>query len=426
MAVPLEGEGTWRIQAELTQRSANNLQICEPLTCGGYVLKPTDVISSHSYSQRRALVTIALFTLLSLLLLFSACDPRREYEAALVITDIAAGTAPTRLKSVTAQPRRTTVTFPSAGRSVVGDLYLPEQKPLAGILLLPGAAETGKDDPRLQAFANSLARARFAVMVPDLLGFRSLRVGSGDIAETADAFAWLLARSDLAPGGRAGIFSFSYATGPAILAALEPRLAGRVRFMMAVGGYHNLKDVLIFFTTGDYLQGGRWRHMEPNSYGKWVFVLSNVGRLSNPGDRRLFQEAAYRKLADLNAPLQDLAARLTPEGRRFYDFIDNRDRARALSLMDRLPDPIRREIGALNVAERDLTRLKARMILVHGYDDDIIPYSESVALAKALPHGLVRLYLVYGLQHVDLEPRIIDKYRLWRAVSALLRERENE
>lgn len=358
-----------------------------------------------------------------LLTVLTACHPRSEYEAALVLADVASGTAPSRLKTVTAPPRRTKVTFPAAGQTAGGDLYLPDQKPLAGLLLLPGAAEQGKDDPRLQAFAGSLTRARFAVLVPDLEGFRSLRVSSADIAGTADAFAWLVARHDLAPQGRAGIFSFSYASGPAILAALEPRVAGRVRFIMAVGGYHDVKEVLTFFTTGYYRQAGQWRHMEPNGYGKWVFVLSNVGLLSDPVDRQLFQEAGRRKLSDLNASLQDLAPRLTPEGRRVYDFIENRDPARALPLMERLPDRILREIRALNLAEHDLTGLKARMILVHGYDDDIIPYTQSVALAENLPRGLARLYLVHGLQHVDLEPRWIDKYRLWRAISALLRER---
>ena len=374
--------------------------------------------------RRPALPALRLFALLILLLLCTGCSISREYEAALVISDIAAGSAPSRLKSVTASPRRSQVALPVAGRGIGGDLYLPEQKPLAAILLLPGAAERGKDDPRLQAFANSLSRARFAVLVPDLEGFRSLRVGSGDIRDTAEAFAWLVAQEELAPGGKAGIFSFSYATGPAILAALEPRLAGRVRFMMAVGGYHNLKDVLTFFTTGYYRHGDRLLHMEPNSYGKWVFVSSNLHRLSEPVDRELFRQAAQRKFADLNAPVHDLAAQLTPEGSRFYRFIENRDPAQSLLLMDQLPEPIRREIAALDLAQHDLTRLKARMILVHGYDDDIIPYTESIALSRSLPPGQARLYLVYGLQHVELKPRLIDKFRLWRAISALLRERE--
>jgi len=363
-------------------------------------------------------------TLLALSLLLSGCNLRREYQAALVLSDIAAGSSPSRLKKVSSEPKLSTVTFPAAGRTVGGDLYLSVAKPSAGVLLLPGAAEKGRDDPRLQAFARSLARGGFAVLVPDLEGFRTLKLSSGDIAGTADAFAWLSAREDLAPGGRAGIFSFSYASGPAILASLDPRIAGRVRFIMAVGGYYDVKQVLTFFTTGYYLQDGRWRHMEPNSYGKWIFVLSNVERLSDPSDRKLFEEMAKRKLKDVHAKVEDLASRLTPEAGNLYAFIENRDPSRALPLLSMLPEQIRREIRALDLAGYDLTRTRTRFILVHGYDDDIIPYTQSVSLAKNLPPGKARLYLVNGLQHVDLEPGVIDKFRLWRAISALLRERE--
>lgn len=356
-------------------------------------------------------------------LLLCGCHVTRGYEAALLLADIASGRQPSRLKKVTPDPSQHEIAYTALGEKGRGDLYLPGETPLAGILLLPGAAENGKDDPRLRAFATSLARARFTVLVPDLEGFRSLRVGSRDIGETAAAFAWFVSRPDLVPGGRGGICSFSYASGPAILAALDKRISGRVRFMMIIGGYYDLADVLVFFTTGYYRENGALRHREPNRYGTWAFVASNLERIGNPSDRRLLRIAAQRKMEDLDAPVEDLAEDLGPEGRSLYRFIDNRDPARATLLMEKLPGPIRKEIELLNIANRDLTALKSRMILIHGYDDDIIPFTESIALARALPPDRRTLCLVRGLMHVDLEPRLADTYRLWRAISALLRER---
>ncbi|UFS69579.1 alpha/beta hydrolase [Geomonas sp. RF6] len=371
--------------------------------------------------MRAALYSIYLAVIVVLL---SGCDIRREYDAALVLGDIAAGTKESRLKATTPQPARRAVALPGPGTTRTADLYLTSDKPLAGLLLLPGAAEGGKDDPRLVALAVTMARARFAVLVPDMVGFRSLQVGSSDIGETARVFAWLSSHRDLAPEGRAGIFSLSYASGPALLAALEPPAAGRVSFLMSIGGYHSVKDVLVFFTTGYFRLDGEWRFLQPNSYGKWVFVQSNIGRITSRNDRLLFQQIAQRKLENLDAPVDDLAARLGPEGRSLYDFIENRDPREAPALMDRLPLPIRREIDDLNVAARDLSRLKARLILVHGYDDDIIPYTESIALSRQLPPGQARLYLVHGLKHVTLGHHMLsDSYRLWRSISALLAER---
>ena len=364
-----------------------------------------------------------LLPLLLALLLLGAWALREDFEAALVLSDIAAGERPSLLKRLTPEPRRTSLRFSQQGREYLADLYQPDQKALAGVLLMPGASEEGKDDPRLVAFATTLARARFNVLVPDLASLQSLQVNSGDIGQVAGAFSWLASREDLSPGNRVGIIAFSYGAGPAILAALEPALRHRVRFIMAVGAYYDLRQVLAFFTTGWFRAGGSWRHRTPNAFGKWVFVLSNAERLPYPPDRRILRVMARRKLQNLTAGVADLAGELSPSGRAVYDFIVNTDRNLAPRLIANLPESIEREIRSLNLADKDLRPLRARLILVHGYDDDIIPYSQSIELARAVTPGQARLFLANGLAHVDLEPGLLDKWRLWRAVDALLAQR---
>ncbi len=380
-------------------------------------------------SQRRKTLMMFLGALgamlAALVLLSTGCSPHRGWEAALVLADLAAVEGPSALKRGTPEPERTGVFFAVEGRGYSADLYRSPEGSLAGLLLVPGAAEEGKDDPRLVAFANTLARARFAVLVPDLQSLRELRVNPGNVGELADAFSWLVSDPVLSPEGRAGMVAFSYAAGPAVLAALEPPLREKVRFVFAVGGYHDLAAVLAFFTTGSFRVDDRWEYLEPNEYGKWVFVLANVGRLGDPIDRDLLEAMARRRMENLSAPLEDLASRLGPEGSRVFDFIANRDPERVPALLDLLPEGIRRDIAALTLVDKDLSALRARLLLVHGRDDNIIPYTESIALAGAAPAGQARLFLVRDLAHVDIRPGLASRFRMWRAVQALLAERGN-
>lgn len=366
------------------------------------------------------------FALLTGLFLLAGCSPQRGYEAALVLADIAARDKPSRLKSVTSTPQRETITFSVEGRHCRGDLYRPGEEPRSALLLVPGAAEEGKDDPRLVAFAATLARARFTVLVPDLASLRELRVNPGNIGEIRDAFAWLVSTKELAPGQRGGMVAFSYAAGPALLAAMEPQIREQTGFILAVGGYHDLPQVLTFFTTGWFRHERKWRYLEPNEYGKWVFVLSNLGRLDDPVDRALLEAMAKRKRGDLSAGLDDLAKQLRPEGKALYAFITNREPQRGPELQRQLPAGIRDDIAALDLANKDLASLGARLLLIHGHDDSIIPYTESIALAAALPQGQARLFLVDGLAHVDLEPGLRSRFRLWRATYLLLVERDTD
>lgn len=360
---------------------------------------------------------------LAALSLMAGCATRRAYEAALVLADIAAGDQPSRLKRKTPTPTRTAVDFPVGDQMYAGDLYESPEGPRAAIVLVPGATEEGKDDPRLTALANTLARARFTVLVPDLPSVRQLKINSGNVQEVRAAFAWLRAQRELVPDGRAGFAGISYAAAPALLAAMEPDISDDVRFILTIGGYYDLVNVLTFFTTGYYREDGEWVYCEPNEYGKWVFVLSVSDRISDPEDRAILETMARLKISDPNADLDPLAEGLGSEGCRVFEFLTNQDPERTPELLNRMPAGVLADVEALDIAGRALPDLKARLVLVHGIDDDIIPYTESVSFAGALPEDQARLFVVGGLLHVDLEPSLKDKLGLLRAISALLGER---
>ena len=370
--------------------------------------------------------TPAVVLCAAMLTLCTACVPLGQDEASLLLEDLAAGEQRSRLKARVPAPVQASIGYHTAGRSHQGDLYRPGEPALAGIVLVPGAARRGRDDPRLVALANTLARARFLVLVPELANLRALRVRAADARVVADAFAHLLVRPELPIGSRAGIGAFSYAVGPAVLAALEPVIRERVDFVLGVGGYHDLHRVVNFFTTGYFRKAGQWQYLEPNRYGKWVFVLGNVERLSDPRDRQALRRIAEDKLADPAADVDHLRVRLTAEGRAVLALLENRDPAHTPALIAGLPAAIRTELDALNLANRDLSRLHARLVLLHGPDDAIIPYTESIALAAAVPAGRSRLFIIDGLAHVDVRPLGIDRGELRHAIDALLAERDRQ
>ena len=362
--------------------------------------------------------------LAAMLPVLMACVPLGKDEASLLLEDLAAGERDSRLKARVPAPLHTSISYQTAGRTYQADLYRPGEPAQAGIVLVPGAARAGKDDPRLVSLASTLARARFLVLVPEIRNLRALRVHAADAHVVADAFAHLLDRPELPDGSRAGIGAFSYAVGPAVLAALTPNIRERVDFVLGVGGYHDPQRVVTFFTTGYYQKDGRWQYLQPNRYGKWVFVQGNVERLSDSGDRQALHRIAEDKLQEPANDVDHLRSRLTPEGHAVLALLENQDPVHTTALIADLPAAIRTELDALNLANKDLLRLHARLILLHGPDDAIIPYTESIALAAAVPAGQSRLFIVDGLAHVDVRPFGIDRGAMRRAIDALLVERD--
>ncbi|MEW6766140.1 MAG: alpha/beta hydrolase [Pseudomonadota bacterium] len=353
--------------------------------------------------------------MLALSLILTGCSPAWR-DARQFLVDMAA-------PEDVAGPARESVDYAVEGRPYQGDIYRPSGTPRAGVVLVPGVAERGRDDARLIGFARALARTGFLVLVPEIGNLRRLKVRSEDARAVADAFRHLRSRPELSTDRRCGIAAFSYAAGPAMLAAMQPGLRDEVDFILAVGGYFDLPQALTYFTTGYVYEGGRWAYRSPSRYGKWVFVLGNLDRLSDPDERRLFAGLAHDRLANGGMLPAGLEQGLSGEGRAILALLTNTDPEAVPSLLAALPSAMRDDLAALDLANKDLSPLRSHLILVHGTDDDLIPSAQSRALAAALPAGQAELFLVDGLSHVDLVPEALDRRTLLRAIHALMRQR---
>ena len=352
------------------------------------------------------------------LLVCCACSPGRLIELARLGVEAGAGV------EAAGEPVGTRRGVILAGQ--VGDLYLPAE-PRAALLMVPGVTPLGRDDPRLIAFAGTLAAHSFLVFVPELPGLRAQRVGRDDlraIARAGDALATCFAPD---PPPRFAVAAISYAVAPAILAALNEPGGERLELIVGIGGYHDIVASITYLTTGYYrpAPGAGWRYGSPEPIARWVFVQASALHVPDPRDRELLTAIAQAKLADLDADVRGLAAGLDAGGRAMLDLAENADPDRVPELLAALPVPVRREIELLDLKRYPLQDLRADLLLIHGRDDPLIPATESRALAAAAPQGRADVFVVGNLSHVEIHPGgIPDMLLLWQAAYRLLALRD--
>ncbi len=316
-------------------------------------------------------------------------------EAGRLLTDIEAGPGPSALKAETPPPVLHTAHVPGTE----ADLWVPGQAPLARLVLLPGLSEDGRRDPRLVPLAQSLARARFLVLVPDLPAARRLRADASDAAIVAAAI-------DALPEGPgpAGLAAISYAAGPALLAAARPEVGARLSFVATLGAYQDTEAVITWLATNAYrLPGEAWRQGSASPAALWGFLLAVAATLPDGGDRALLAAIARDRLTGRDRP--SLAARLSPPGRAVLTLAETRDPDMIQSRINALPNDMQATLETLTLTPARLAGFRPCAILVHGEADPVIPWSESARLAALLGERAV-LHVVPGLDHID--PRGLD------------------
>lgn len=305
---------------------------------------------------------------------------------------------------VTRSPQEVQVTFPGRRRMMEANLYVPAGGGRrAGVVLVHGVVETGKDDPRMVWVARLLARSGFVVLVPDFLGFKSLRLRTSDIGEMADAALYLRSLRDRILPDRIGMIGFSYGAGPMLVAAADPLIDGRLKFVVSFGGYYDLVQVIKFVTTGYYQYREERGYSQPSDYTRWIFLRYNLDLLENPADQAILARVSEERGWGSSQRLPDRLAGVTSEGQSVYRLLVNRDPEKVEGLVHQLAPFIRGMIDQLSPS-RQLRRLAAYTIIVHSDPDPFIPHTESLALAEALgSEGKVRLEILRLFRHVQPE-----------------------
>jgi pimeloyl-ACP methyl ester carboxylesterase len=288
------------------------------------------------------------------------------------------------LSWITEPPLTTPLDLGSAGVPAAADLHLvPGSARRPGLVLVHGLAEAGKDDARVRDAAGLLARAGWAVAVPGVPGLTRMRLRPED-ARPVEAAARALAGAGHRP---VALVAVSLGAGPAVIAAAElsashaPALP--LSAILLLGGYASSRGLLRFALTGD------------------------GPRASAPGGRPMSDEAIAR-FVDANAELLDHSDRAA--------LLTSRDSAQVDALLAALSPSTRQILDRLS-PEAHLPRIESPIFLVHGRQDPVVPFTETLQLervARSAGHR-VRLALVGAVNHVEggRAHALADTWRLW-------------
>jgi hypothetical protein len=315
------------------------------------------------------------------------------------------------------------LTIPWRGGELPARRYLPASAHRRVFLLTPGVHASGVDEPRLVGFARDLASMGHAVVTigpPDLARY-TITTRATDAIE--DAAVWLGRQRDLAPDGRIGMMGISFAGGLSIVAAGRPSLRNTVREVVSLGGHGDLPRTLRYLCTGD--EPGS-PHRPPHDYGVVIILLGVVDRVVPADQAPALREAVLTFLEASRLDLIDKAKSLA-------------EFEHAMALGSALPEPSRTIMGYVNT--RDVAHLgplllphvgamgddpalsparspvpSARVYLLHGTEDNVIPAAESIHLAaffreRQVPVELLATPLITHAE-VDQTSNVKDVWRL--------------
>jgi pimeloyl-ACP methyl ester carboxylesterase len=286
---------------------------------------------------------------------------------------------------------RTELTIPSsdvATRTMQAWLYRPQGHQHRGAYLLaPGLHYAGPADPRMDRFCKVLASAGYVVLAPFLPDFMELRVRSSLTDDLARCLQLLLDTPDWTAGRPPAIFSISFGGLPAIRLAADPDFRERIARLFLFGGYSDWSRTIEYCLTGN-INGVSHRPRDP--LNQPVVFMNLVDQLEGVPEDRATLVAAWRRYVEATwgrpemkqperyRPLASAAAdQLDPELAFYFRLGCGLERGAYERCKAALDSP---SIGRLLDPTPAMPEVRCPVTIVHGIDDDVIPYTESEAL----------------------------------------------
>ena len=296
------------------------------------------------------------------------------------------------------------IRIPGEGGPLPATLFLPSkaQRRLPGWVVLHGLTRPGRAHPSLRRFARALAGTPAAVLVPEISEWRKLRLSPERSVPIIRSAVLALDRRPEIRKSRIALVGFSFGAPQAVIASAHPSLDGHLHGVVGFGGYADLSRTIRFFFTGEHEWRGERYRSSPDPYGRWIVganYLTKVPGYEDTGEVaralwRLAARAGEEQVPSLDPRYDELKAKLrdslSREQKRVFDLFAPPTREEPPegpeieALIRALADVVSKASPLLR-PEPHLAGVRVPVRLVHGRDDELIPFTETLRLRAAFP-----------------------------------------
>jgi acetyl esterase/lipase len=234
-------------------------------------------------------------------------------------------------------------------------------------------------------FGEALARAGAVVMIPESETLSSGDITPGEVDNLLQALAYLRARPEVDPD-RIGIIGASVGGSLALLAATDEVGREQLAFVHVAGAYYDARELLREAASHEIELDGRRHSWEPDQVTSYTLARQLIGPLPDGPERAILWRVQLDKQPLTPRDLEQLS----PEGRLILELCRHPSRERVDEILAGLPPRSRERLAAISPS-REIAGLKARLYLLHGRADPLIPLSQARRLAAEAPPGTLQL-----------------------------------
>lgn len=262
-------------------------------------------------------------------------------------------------------------------------VYHPNGAPkCAAFILYPGASPTGEEHEAMNGLALALARGGFRVFLPRIPELREVLIREESIDHVIKVFEAVSEREDVEETRIAAV-GMSFGGSLVVKACCDERMIAKPAVVLSYGSFFDFEKTLEFALTGDFSDGTHDYHLEPHEWGRVGFFHNFLHDVDGDFDFENVQSYLFTCVGAEEDGVLAAYNDLSRKDQKFVDKILKDSDLDAQKLAHETLAKVRTTIEPLSPISF-LERIDFPLFLMHGANDTMVPFTETVMFDRAL------------------------------------------
>ena len=272
------------------------------------------------------------------------------------------------------------------------------------VIMFPGASADAEKHPGMLFLASIVCKLGFKVFIPRIPPLKKLKINADCFNWFAHAYDEIINRDDVLKNK---VISMALSFGGALLlkASFDTRISNNPpKSIMTFGTYCDIKSTLKFLCDGKIKINNQDIHIKPHSWGLTVLLHNFLDKFNfneiNDYKTEIKEILSLRtedKFDEVDIKINEL------KNEKSKNFIRN---IFDCNINEKISDEIYRVINEEKEFIKIMSpkywsnKIKSKVFIMHGSNDSMVPYTESIKLNKYINNSL--LFVSYMYEHKEI------------------------
>jgi len=273
-------------------------------------------------------------------------------------------------------------------------IFKPLKAKKTTFILFPGASPFAEEHPGMIGLATTIMNLGYNVFIPRIPPLKALSIKSENIEWFAKAYEQILRRDDV-DQTKVAIIGISFGGSLLLKATLDEKIKSNPPLsMLMYGSCFNLESGLNFLLSGEI------GHITPNDWGLTVFFHNFINDVETGFDTTAIQLVLAARVADKLDEVERLKAALNEHDLLLINSILMANcTPQVVKIAHQIIESQKDSLNEVSPSSF-YKKITMKIFIMHGANDSMVPYTESVKLGENLTNN--KLLISYIYEHTEI------------------------